>query len=265
MVRDPRAHAAALFTHTVRHRIADTLINNAPVADKDNWLNRVGDIDLVLAELTPHLRFYAVSQEFSALFRRHIWFDFAGLAPDRIDRFIARLFEEIGTPFTGDIAPLREIEHSVARLYMLYSRRKIDVCGLPIEVVINYAGAQDPFASDYFDYELARVDHAEVLSGRSLAFDLAPKPLILQTNASEYFALPSALRRMTEREGVMQQFLRETLPIWLTKSDTAERTTQMVLKRTDMARVVHRGLEIAAPDVEALLRSHPELCATWNL
>lgn len=266
MVREPRAHITASYRHDVRTQVTTRLLYGQTPPDDANWLNRLADLDRFLGEQSHFCRYHALAAGFAAAFRRHMVVDFADIMPDRIDTFIGTLFAAIGTQFTGGMAPLRRIDRTLPLHYMTHSQRRIDVYGVSLDVIIAYAGEPDPNRTHLFDHELARVEHEDAVRGRSPAIELEAKPLALRTSASRYLSLPLRLRRRIEAENLFGRLFREQmLPEWLAKSELAERTAGMVIKRADLAYLERRILAVEAADLEMFLNHHPELRATWGL
>ncbi len=263
LVREPREHAEALFRHIVRIRAAEVIVGNAPASA--SWMNEVSDMEAFFERFHTIFRYHALTADLLPQFKRHLVIDFQDLLPERIEQTIPPLFEAIGIPYRGDTGTLKAIERSVARTYMLYSKRPVDVYGYPLDVLINYAGAVDPYLDDFFDHEIARLDAAEVLAGRQLVLEFEPKPFAWQVNASRYFAIPRAVRERLEGSGALREMFRTVLQQWLDKSDHAERTARMIVKRTDLARVSDRALELVGEDLDLFLRDRPELRAAWKL
>ncbi len=263
LVREPREHAAALFVHTVRTRASEIIVGNAP--SPSTWMNEISDPEKFFEQFGKIFRYQTLTADLSPQFRRHLVIDFQDLLPERVERTIPLLFEAVGIPHRGDPGPLKAIERSVARTYMLYSKRTVDIYGYPLDLLINYAGAVDPYLTGFFDHDLARIDAAEVIAGRDLVLDFEPKPFAWQVNASRYFAIPRAVRERLERSGALREMFRTVLQQWLDKSDHAERTTRMIVKRTDLARVSDRALELAGEDIDLFLKDRPELRAAWKL
>ena len=265
IVRRPDEHIVALWRHVVRHRATLAYGGDAPDA---NWivaLDSLVDLDRFLAEHAQTCRHHALGAPAAAGFGRWLALDFADLMPERIDGAIDALFGALGGAFSGERAPLRRIERTVAKHYLSASISVVELFGARLPVKLGYPGDIDPNHEERFEHELCRIEPAAAAALAPQSFALEPRPLALFTSLTGYAVLPWRLRRRLEaEEGWRRLMVERIVPIWSSRADRVERRVAALLDGVDTERLRRGILPLIAEDRARFRASHPKVGVDWS-
>jgi hypothetical protein len=265
IVRRPDDHMVALYRHVVRHRA--TLAYGGAGVDA-NWaagLAQLHDLDRFLAEFGDTCRYHAIGAPAAAGFRRWLAIDFTELMPERIDGAIDGIFGALGGAYSGDRAPLRQIERTIAKHYLSASITVVDLFGARVPVKLGHPGDIDPNHEERFEQELCRLEPEEVAPFQPSTFALEPRPLALLTSRGAYSVMPWRLRRRIAADDGWRRLMTERiLPAWSGNADRVERRVAAHMAQVDLDRLRRAILPLIAEDLSQFRVVHPKVGVDWT-
>jgi hypothetical protein len=263
IVRNPRLEIVELYRKKIRGTVM-TLAAAGQNPESSTWLERVRDLDAFLAAESIRCCYAAEATDFGGLFRQHLVFD--ALRGKGIEPTIARLCEALDIPVATEINDLRRYESPTALDYLRSSETTLNICGLPLPVMIAYTDDSNPKGNHSFDLELSRVEASDAIADKRITFALEPRQLSLRVSTRDWVGVPTRVRRRLEREGTLASLFRETLlPNWFVRAEAIHQIVQRVLAQIDLDYLRRRVIEIIAPDLEKFLQTHPDLREAWAL
>ncbi len=271
MVREPRQHIVSQYRVSVRVTCTELVLAGADEAERRRRLDALADLDRFLDDHARFCRYEEVLAPIRPVFRRTLALDLAETLPDRLDGFVARLFEAIGTDYDGDPAPLRRKLQTPVVHYLSHSGMVLDLAGHGVPVLMFPCADADEGPRRQFDHELARADIQALLAGRSptepaTTLEFEDRPLGLFTPLASYAGMPPALRRAAGRLRLFERHLRDALfPQWLARAEEMEAMAQTLLDRADLDRLRAGLMARIADDLPRFLAREPRFREMWGM